>query len=237
MQSGRLTKFLGDYRAVQRAAKQVLAELPNVIGPDSTEESIAAFSADRLAELGFPDTWYHSCPALVLAGERSCLSISGREYVPSTDPIGSETLVSVDLSPRAGRFWGDCARSFAVESDSVTSEPSRSDFRRGIDAQVRLHVEMKAFVRPDTTFRDLYELSNDLIASLGYVNLDFLGNLGHSIATELEDRIYIDANNDSALSDVPLFTYEPHIRELKGAWGFKHENIYYFDKAGDIAEL
>ena len=96
---------------------------------------------------------------------------------------------------------------------------------------------MKAFVRPDTTFRDLYELSNDLIASLGYVNLDFLGNLGHSIATELEDRIYIDANNDSALSDVPLFTYEPHIRELKGAWGFKHENIYYFDKAGDIAEL
>ncbi len=226
-----------DYKAVQASAKQVLTELCEVIGSDSTEQSIAAFAIDRLSELGLPDTWYHSCPAFVLAGSRSCLSFSGRDYVPSEERIGSNNLITVDLSPRAGSIWGDCARSFPVEDGRVNLQPTGPDFRRGIEAQVRLHTEMKAFVNPTTTFAELHNFSNGLIASMGYINLDFLGNVGHSIATRLDDRVYIDANNNEPLSTVKFFTFEPHIRKVNGAWGFKHENIYYFNERGEITEL
>ncbi len=231
------TISIKDYKAVQASAKQVLAELCDVIGSDSTEQSIAAFATDRLSALGLPDTWYHSCPAFVLAGSRSCLSISGRDYAPSEERVGSNNLVTVDLSPCAGTIWGDCARSFPVEGSKVNLQPACSDFKRGVEAQARLHAEMKAFVNPDTTFSELHKFSNGLIASLGYKNLDFLGNVGHSIVTKLDNRIFIDANNDELLSTVPLFTFEPHIQEIGGVWGFKHENIYYFDALGEVTEL
>jgi hypothetical protein len=33
------------------------------------------------------------------------------------------------------------------------------------------------------------------------------------------------------------FTFEPHISQHGGRWGFKHENIYYFDNSGAVMEL
>ena len=232
-----MTIDLDRYRAVQGAAKQVLAELCDMIGSDSTEESIAAFAIQRLSELGLPDTWYHSCPAFVLAGDRTCLSISGREYIPDKDPIGNDNLVTVDLSPCAGEVWGDCARSFAIERGRVAVNPSLPDFRRGAEAQFRLHLEMKQFVEPETRFSELFEFANNRISSLGFLNLDFLGNVGHSIEKNREDRVFADAHNHLEIASVPFFTFEPHIREANGVWGFKHENIYYFDDNGDLAEL
>ena len=34
---------------------------------------------------------------------------------------------------------------------------------------------------PDMTFEELYYYMNELIVKEGFINLDFLGNLGHSI--------------------------------------------------------
>lgn len=232
-----MTQTFADHKAVQDAAKQVLAELRQVIEPSSTEESIANFSAQRLSEIGFPNTWYYSCPALVLAGDRSCLSISGRDYTPSKEPIGRDNLVTVDLSPCANQLWGDCARSFAIEGGSITNRPSQPEVRRGIDMVVSLHAAMLEFVTPEIKFSELHEFAHDLIATSGYVNLDFRGNLGHSIGKRLENRIYIDASENSKLESVSLFTFEPHICEADGMRGFKHENIYYFDDNGVLVEL
>lgn len=225
------------HQVVQLAARKVLEELIKEINPSSTECSIAAFTSRRLSESGFPDTWYHSCQSFVLAGNRSCLSISGREYVPSNEPFGSENLVTVDLSPRADTVWGDCARSFAIEDGAVTVNPAKPQFHVGFKAESELHTAMRKFVSPTVSFHQLHEFANDLIASTGFVNLDFSGNVGHSIATALEDRVYIEPGNHHPLESVPLFTFEPHIRHKDGVWGFKHENIYYFDESGVIAEL
>jgi len=96
---------------------------------------------------------------------------------------------------------------------------------------------MKEFVKPDTRFSELCEFANNQISSLGFVNLDFLGNVGHSIETNLEDRVFIDTRNRLEISSVRFFTFEPHICETNGVWGFKHENIYYFDDNGDLVEL
>lgn len=208
-----------------------------MIGPDSTEASIAEVAADWLSELGINETWYYDCAAFVLAGSRSCLSISGRDYSPAAEPLGENNLVTVDLSPCIGEIWGDCARSYAIEDGAFVANPSRPEFRRGLNTQSILHSEMKGFVSVSTRFCDLFEFANDMIATLGFVNLDFLGNVGHSITRSREDRVYIDATNTRELASVSFFTFEPHIREADGGWGFKHENVYFFDENGDLQEL
>lgn len=223
--------------AVQRAAKQVLTEISDFISPTSTERSIATFATERLAQLGFSQTWYYSCPALVLLGSRSCLSISGRDYKPDTEPVGETNLVTVDLSPCKELFWGDCARSFVVENGRVVCTPVGVEFQRGLAFVEELHIQVRSFVTPQTTFGDLYEFANQQITSEGFENLDFHGNVGHSIAKTLADREFVEEGNRRALGAVPGFTFEPHVRKSGSRWGFKHENIYYFNGAGNPTEL
>lgn len=226
-----------DIRTVQSAAKSTLAELVDFVSPVETESSIARFAASRLAQRGFAETWYYDCPALVLLGSRSCLSVSGREYVPGTESVGSVNLVTVDLSPCNGPTWGDCARSIFVEDGRGTDTPISDDFRAGAATLHTLHSLMAEFVQPDTTFDELFRFANALIADLGYKNLDLHRNLGHSIESRLEDRRYIEAGNETKLSEATAFTFEPHISLEDGRWGFKHEDIYYFDQAGYIHAL
>ena len=40
-----------------------------------------------------------------------------------------------------------------------------------------------------TTFEELYYHINELILKEGFINLDFMGNLGHSIVKNKNDRV------------------------------------------------
>lgn len=214
---------------VQRIAKRVLAELGSTLSPADSECSIATRAASLLAAYGAPDTWYYDCPAFVLLGSRSCLSISGREYQPSQELLGTFNVVSVDLSPVLNGAWGDCARTFCIENGAFAPVPETPEFREGYEAEKSLHQAMASFVTPTTTFGELFAFGNAQIRDLGCENLDFLGNLGHSIASRRENRVYIESGRNIALGSVPFFTFEPHIRRKGGRWGFKHEDIYFFD--------
>ena len=75
-----------------------------------------------------------------------------------------------------------------------------------------------------------------IIQAHGYVNLDFLGNLGHSIVKDKEQRIYIEKGNIERLSAVEAFTFEPHISLPGSLYGFKKENIYGFNN-GVLLEM
>jgi Xaa-Pro aminopeptidase len=232
-----LDSLIVEHREVQSAARSVLASLASKITASETEASIAETAYRELCSLGFSETWYYQCPALVLSGSRSCLSISGREYVPSSEAIGQLNLVTVDLSPMRNARWGDCARSFYVERGQVVSEPAAPDFASGKRFLQALHAEMQTTVYPEMTFQDFFDWANDRITKSGFENLDFLGNVGHSIATRREDRQYIEAKNIHQLKDVPFFTFEPHVRKVGGQWGFKHENIFYFNQDGHVEKL
>ena len=70
---------------------------------------------------------------------------------------------------------------------------------------------------------------NDFIKKCGYINLDFNGNLGHSIVKNKNRRIYIEKGNKKKLSKVKYFTFEPHIALPNSNYGCKKENIYYFN--------
>ena len=91
-----------------------------------------------------------------------------------------------------------------------------------------LHNELLSFATPQTTFEELYLFINEFITTNGYINLDFMGNLGHSIVTDKNDRIYIENGNKAPLGNIKYFTFEPHIAVKGSKYGFKKENIYYF---------
>ena len=100
-----------------------------------------------------------------------------------------------------------------------------------------LHESLARFATPRTTFNELYAFINKLVCSAGYHNLDFAGNFGHSIEDALDLRIFVEENNHTTLGDVLMFTFEPHIAKTDGHWGFKHENIYFFDETDMPVEL
>ena len=52
-----------------------------------------------------------------------------------------------------------------------------------------LHKTLVDVAAPDMTFEELYYFMNDLIVKKGFLNLDFLGNLGHSIVKNKNDRM------------------------------------------------
>jgi len=225
------------YRRVQSLARSALEELRPFITQDVSELDIARRAGELLASRGIHEAWYHGLPALVLAGPRTLLSVSGEHYRPSKEKVGRTNLITIDLSPLQNGFWGDCARTLVIESGRVTIHPHRPDFKQGLEAARSLHREMRGFVGPETTFHELHAFSDDLIRSQGFRNLDFKGNLGHSIEKLPEDRIYVEKGNHGRLMDAGLFTFEPHIALDGGSWGFKHENIYYFNEQGKLEEL
>ena len=232
-----LPLVVAEHRALQLIARQVLADLAATIGPDDTESSIAARAVESLRGRGVTETWYHNCPALVLLGSRSCLSISGRDYAPAYEPVGQTNLITIDVSPMRGAARGDCARSFCVEQGRVTDAPANEDFSRGKVFLESLHAAMPGFVSASTTFHELFDWTNDRIAAAAFENLDFRHNIGHSLAVDGAPRRFIEAGNQARLGDAPFFTFEPHVRAVGGQWGFKHENIFFFDSAGRLEEL
>ena len=224
-------------RAVQSIAKDVLEALGPTIHALDTENSIAQRAVQMLGDSGVKETWYYNCLAFVLLGSRSRRSESGRTYQSAFELVGSNNLVTVDLSPLMGGLWGDCARSFCIEQGKHTCNPAGTDFIDGLAAEQTLHQAMRSFVKPATTFCDLYKYANQQIRSLGFENLDFANNLGHSIVLNRDDRIYIEVSNQKSLGSVNFFTFEPHITKIGSPWGFKHEQIYFFNSDGLLEVL
>jgi Xaa-Pro aminopeptidase len=217
------------YLHVQDIALRVLRDIVPFIKLGNSECRVVDVCTQLLEQYGVKDSWYHDVPALVLVGERTTLSVSGTDYQPSDVVIRSNDLVTIDLSPKVNNFWGDCARSYIVESGSVIPPEKSSSLYHGIHTERELHALMKEIATPETSMHELYSLFNRSIETMGYKNLDFRGNLGHSIEKHLNDRRYIEANNQTMLGDCNMFTFEPHISRTNDTWGFKMENIYYFE--------
>lgn len=177
--------------------------------------------------------------AFIFSGGDTALSVSGRHYKTAEKVIAENDIITVDLSPQVGNVWGDFARTIIIENGKVIPSTDRiknEEWKNGLLAEEKLHGELMNFASPETTFEELYFYMNELINQSGYKNLDFMGNLGHSIAAKKDDRIYIERGNLARLNSVEYFTFEPHIALPNGRYGYKRENIYYFEK-GKLKEL
>jgi Xaa-Pro aminopeptidase len=224
---------LRKYQEVQRIAKNTIDYLSSFIQEGVSESDISHAANEFMKNRGATSFWYHGVGSLVLVGRKTLLSISGREYKPSNDLVGRNDLVTVDLGPEIDSYWGDFARSFVIGNGRVVTEakPDYPDTLKelfdGIGVEQRLHQKLQEIATPEMTFESLYIIMNEAIIHLGYVNLDFKGNLGHSIEKDKNDREYIERGCKTKLCD-KLFTFEPHIKRANGSFGYKMEDIYYF---------
>ena len=197
-----------------------------------TLKEVRALCEAYLMAHGADSFWYWDVGAFVFCGEDTILSVSGRQYETADTVIGPDDIVTIDLSPQCDCVWGDLARTLILENGVVVADPSKvhnDQWKAGLLMEEKLHAAMRAFVSRDTTFEELFFYINDVIRDSGYENLDFLGNLGHSIVKDKSQRIYIEKGNKTKLSEVEAFTFEPHISSPGGKYGYKLENIYAFE--------
>ena len=186
-----------------------------------------------MLSLGATSFWYWDIGACVFLGDETNLSLSGKEYVTSDRLIEFNDIITIDLSPQNNNIWGDYALTIVIENGKVVdciNEIQNSEWRNGLLMEERLHQELIDFVTPQTTFEELYMYINNLINNEGFINLDFMGNLEHSIVKNKNERVYIENGNHMLLSSVNYFTFEPHISIPNSSYGYKKENIYYFSK-------
>ena len=218
-----------------------MSELHNFVKVGMSEKEIKEKALELMVAKGSNSWWYHGIGAVVLLGKRSIESMPGRDYSASEENRVSENdVVTVDLAPTVDGFWGDYARTLFVEGGSVAKEddPKIPHFRRGLEAELYLHAKLMEYATPQMTFEELFFKLNEDITNLGYENLDFKGNLGHTIEMNQADRVYIERGSKASIHETGKpFTLEPHIRLIGGSFGFKRENIYYFDDSGVLQLL
>ena len=226
------------YVEVQNIAKKTIEFMKANIHPGMTLLEVRNLCEAKMLELGADSFWYWDVGAFVFAGDETTLSVSGKEYTTSERIISENDIITIDLSPQNGDTWGDYARTVIIENGIVveTDNVLNNEWRNGLLMEEYLHEMMCKFVTPKTTFEELYYYINGIIEEKGYINLDFMGNLGHSIVRHKDDRVYIEKGNRMHLGDVRYFTFEPHISVQGSKYGYKRENIYYFSE-GKVKEL
>lgn len=227
------------HKHVQEIAKNTIEYAKQNIKSGMSLLEVRKMCEDKLLELGADSFWYYNIGAFVFNGTDTITSISGRKYTTPNSSIKENDIITIDLSPQINRVWGDYARTIIIENGRVIEDIENiknDEWRYGLQMENELHRAMIDFVTINTTFEELFYYINDYITSRSYVNLDFLGNLGHSIVNRKYKRIYIEKGNKKKLSDVKAFTFEPHISLPNSIYGFKKENIYYFE-SGELKEL
>ena len=220
-----------EYKEVQKIAKDTIEYARKTIKSGMTLVNVRELCEKKLLELGADSFWYWDIGAFVFSGDETTISVSGTEYETRDRLINENDIITIDLSPQCDNIWGDYARTLIVENGVVVDEEkcSNEEWKNGITMEKILHKKMREFVTPETTFEELYYHMNKVIEDNGYINLDFMGNLGHSIVKQKNDRIYIEKGNTTCLGDVAYFTFEPHISAFGSKYGYKMENIYYFE--------
>lgn len=228
-----------EYKDIQMVARNTISYIKTVIKPDMNLNDVRRLCEEKMLSLGADSFWYWDVGAFVFSGDETALSVSGREYTTSDRLINNHDIITIDLSPQSNRIWGDYARTIIIENGKVIDDIDiiqNDEWRNGLLMEERLHQELLAFATPHTTFEELYLHINGFIIDNGFINLDFMGNLGHSIVKNKEDRVYTEKGNHLLLSSTDYFTFEPHISIPNSKYGYKKENIYYFSN-GKLAEL
>lgn len=228
-----------EYKDIQKIAKETISYIKTAIKPNMNLLDIRRLCEEKMLSLGADSFWYWDIGAFVFSGDETTISVSGREYTTSERLIGCNDIITIDLSAQNNKIWGDYARTIIIENGEVVDcidKIQNNEWRNGLLMEEQLHRELMAFVSPQTTFEELYFHINGIITDNGFINLDFMGNLGHSIVKNKDDRVYIEKGNHLLLSSVDYFTFEPHISIPNSKYGYKKENIYYFSD-GKLTEL
>jgi Xaa-Pro aminopeptidase len=220
---------LATYKAAQDIARSVLTEITHYIVPGATEQSLHQACHRLMLAHGASGYWGNT-PAFVLAGDRLRDSVFDHRYQPATIPFGDDEMITIDVGPRIGDCFGDCARSYFLKHGKlVTAEQAGEEQAAGMALETILHAAFVKRVTPTTSFAEIYGEMNALVRDAGFENLDLLDNYGHSLEKDVGDFVLMDGKNDRPLGSVEFFTFEPHIARAGSKFAVKLEEVYYFE--------
>ena len=173
-----------NYKEVQLIGKQTIEFIKGVVRPGMKLEEVRRQCEEKMLELGADSFWYWDIGAFIFSGDKTAISISGKNYKTADKLIQKNDIVTIDLSPQWKNIWGDYARTIIIEDGKVVNEIDsirNKEWQEGLLMEQKLHRELSDYINENTTFEDLFYHMNAMIISEGFINLDFLGNLGHSI--------------------------------------------------------
>ena len=173
-----------NYKEVQLIGKQTIEFIKGAIRPGMKLEEVRRQCEEKMLELGADSFWYWDIGAFIFSGDETAISISGKNYKTADKLIQKNDIVTIDLSPQWKNIWGDYARTIIIEDGKVVNEIDsirNKEWQEGLLMEQKLHRELSDYINENTTFEDLFYHMNAMIISEGFINLDFLGNLGHSI--------------------------------------------------------
>ncbi|EPY1568679.1 M24 family metallopeptidase [Raoultella planticola] len=188
-------------QALAKSAAQVgLAALK----PGVSEREIERVIHDYLYQQNATGIWTITTVGL---GEnaRVCFPTHG----PGELTAQEKDVLIVDVHPITEQgFWGDCTRTRVIghypEADQAL-----------IDLE-RIHQQTLTLCRPGMPAGELFEISHQQLLKEGFILLDLLGNIGHSLgAGSAYTEGFIDASNN---------------KPMWGAWA-----IEPFAQRGDVA--
>ena len=177
---------------MQNLNRAAMEYASTIIVPGMTLVELRKLCEEYMLSHGADSFWYWNVGSFVFAGDKTAVSVSGREYKTDDHIIEMNDIITIDLSPQNNCVWGDYARTLIVENGSIVKDIEQiqnDEWRDGLKMEAYLHKAMLGFVDENTTFEELFYYINDQIKARGYVNLDFLGNLGHSIVKDKSHRI------------------------------------------------
>ena len=181
------------YSSMQNLNRAAVKYVADTMKTGMSLPYIKKLCEDYLLENGADSFWYWDVGAFIFAGDETALSVSGKDYQAADRIIQKDDIITIDLSPQRNNIWGDYARTLVFEDGVLCDEIEkikRDEWRNGLQMEEYLHQALIDAGTPDMTFEELYYYMNELIVKEGFINLDFLGNLGHSIVKDKKDRIY-----------------------------------------------
>ncbi|MBC3516763.1 M24 family metallopeptidase [Neobittarella massiliensis] len=222
---------LAHCKQAQAIARRAFARVRAEIVPGMTEREIKKRVEMYLIDEGAHSFWRYGIGATVHVGPRTLQSASTRQYAVTDTPVGADDCVVMDLAPAVHWQWGDFARTVFLQGGQVVTDYSRlrGELAAGIAEELHLHQVLLHTARPQMTFSQLFSVLSRQIKDDGFQNLDFAGNLGHSVERDEKKRRFLLPDCHQRLCDCAAFTFEPHIARANAPTrGFKRENIYYF---------
>ncbi|MEG0367194.1 MAG: M24 family metallopeptidase [Coprobacillus sp.] len=223
---------MDNYLVMQNLNRKTMKYISANIKSGMSLENIRNLCEQYMLDNGADSFWYYDVGAFVFSGDETTVSISGKHYNTPNQLIQKNDIITIDLSPQKENIWGDYSRTIIIEDDNVISDVEsikNKEWKSGVCMEEFLHNKLIEIASPHMTFEELYFIMNGIIKDKGFINLDFLGNLGHSIVKDKDNRVFIEDGNKMKLCEVEMFTFEPHISIEKSKFGYKMEDIYYFE--------
>ena len=202
-------------RAVQALARAGANAGLNVARPGITEQAVERAVSDRLVAGGATGIWTITNVGL---GENARVCFPTR---PPTDlAAGERDVLMVDVHPiSADGFWGDCTRCRVI-GEFPEAEQALADLES-------LHSEALTRCLPGMMASELFGMVNERLVAEGFVLLDLLGNIGHSLsagAAYLQN--FIDAGNPTPMWGA--WAVEPFA--ARGDIAVKVEDVVWFGR-------